>query len=102
MSKEEILEMNRQDQEAINLVHGNQIRRQMADAYAAETEEEEEYRCRRELFHGIGVGAVRVLIGTIFAGAIVEGLMDPLFGGICMAGCFTWAAAGFWKGLRNA
>ena len=65
-------------------------------------EEMQAQKAGRELLVRTVGGAMRCVPGMIFGGAIAEGLIDPLFGGICVAACIVWGAAYAFGGKKNA
>lgn len=56
---------------------------------------------REMLLRTIG-GALRCVPGIIFGGAIAEGLIEPMFGGICVAACIAWGVAHALGGKHHA
>lgn len=102
MSEVELKEMNREDSEVIEMVRYNQRRRLLHDAYAAEVQEDEDFCWRQLRANKIVGGAFRCFGGMLFGGAIAEGLIDPMFGGICVAACIAWGVAHALGGKHHA
>jgi len=102
MSEIELKEMNQEDSEVIGMVQYNQRRRLLRDAHAAEVQEDEALSIRQVWANRIVGCMFRCCAGIIFGGAIAEGLIDPLFGGICVAACIGWGVAFALGGKRDA
>ena len=76
------------------------MKRMEREAILAESMKAEQAE-REPLVRTVG-GAMRCVTGIIFGGAIAEGLIDPLFGGICVAACILWGIVHAFGGKRNA
>ncbi|MBP1581693.1 MAG: hypothetical protein J6A26_04795 [Oscillospiraceae bacterium] len=64
---------------------------EVVQIYRDVPEEKPVFETRWDNLRRIGSVGVRVLIGLMFIGAIVRGLINPILGGILAAACIPWA-----------
>lgn len=111
-------EIEQQIEEAVGMAHdGKQLQRKQCyfvpeaeyrrlkaqERVAAKTKEQLSNSKREVWIHWITEAATLAIAGVIFVAAAIQGLMEPVFGGIIAAGCALGAVGSFrgWRACRK-